>query len=189
MSMRDATIGKCADARSVTKRRIRTRRLAAVLLVAGASLLAFACTKEPPRQIAMGDEIAVGPYAFRVLRARNAPSPAPPISTFRSQPGKKGVVVFVSWETLSDMDQMRRLVFVESFLENQLSIVDSEGKHTEAFGAMQERLMFMEDPGSNWRNWVVVFHVPDESRDLTLLVKNPEPREGQARFTATALGI
>ena len=42
--------------------------------------------------------------------------------------------------------------------------------------------MFMKDPGSNWRDWVVVFFVPDQSRDLTLLVENPEPREGQARL-------
>lgn len=52
--------------------------------------------------------------------------------------------------------------------------------------AMQERLMYMEDPGPNW---LVVFHVPDESRDLTLLVENPEPREGQARRSALPLGL
>lgn len=84
---------------------------------------------------------------------------------------------------------MRRLEFIHSFLEEQLVIVDSEGRRTGASGAMQTELMSMEDPGSNWRDWVVVFNVPDASRDLTLLVENPEPRRGQARFTAVAPGM
>jgi len=49
--------------------------------------------------------------------------------------------------------------------------------------------MYMQDPGPNWRDWVIVFHVPDESRDLTLMVENPEPGEGQPRLTAVPLGI
>ena len=49
--------------------------------------------------------------------------------------------------------------------------------------------MFMQDPGSNWRDWVVVFFVPDQSRDLTLLVENPEPRDGQARLIGIPLGM
>jgi hypothetical protein len=47
----------------------------------------------------------------------------------------------------------------------------------------------MEEPGPSWRDWVVVFHVPDESRGLTLLVENPEPRKGQVRVTAVPLGM
>ena len=39
------------------------------------------------------------------------------------------------------------------------------------------------------RDWVVVFFVPDQSRDLTLLVENPEPREGQPRLNAISLGM
>jgi hypothetical protein len=179
MKMLDATTTASGD----------TGRFAASILLSGACLLAFACAKEPARQIALGDDIAIGPYALSILRARNAPNPPPPISTFRSQPGKKGIVVLVSWKTLDGLDAMGRMVFIEKFLESQLSIADSAGGRTEPFGAMQARLMVMQDPGANWRDWVVVFHVPDESRDLTLLVENPEPREGQARVTATPLGM
>jgi hypothetical protein len=190
MMMRDATIAAFTDGGSVTERTIRAGRFAAGVLFSGACLLAVACTKETPRQMALGDDIEVGPYAFRVLRARNAPNPPPPISTFRRQPGKKGIVVFVHWKTLDgDMDMMRRLAFIESFFDNQFSIADAEGRRTEAFDAMQDRLMYMGDPGPNWRDWVVVFYVPDESRDLTLLVENPQPREGQARLTAVPLGM
>ena len=153
-------------------------------------MLALGCTQPAPRQAALGDEIEIGPYAFKVVRARNAPNPPPPISTFRDQPGKKGIVVFVDWKRLDDeMDVMQRLAFIESFFENQLFIADAEGKRTKVFGAMQARLMSMQDPGPNWRDWVVIFHVPDASQELTLLVDNPEPREGQARLTAVALGI
>jgi hypothetical protein len=174
---------------AATERPTRACRLAVGILLSAACLLAVACTQEPPRHIGLGDEIAVGPYALEIVRARKAPNPPPPISTFRSQPRKRCIVVSVYWKTLADLDAIRRIVFVESFLENQLSIADAEGKRTKAFGAMQEKLMFMEDPGPNWRNWVVVFHVSDESRDLALLVENPEPREGQARFTSTPLGM
>lgn len=165
------------------------RRRAVTLLLGAIGLLAVACAQEPARQVALGAEIPVGPYAFEVLRARNAPNPPPPISTFRSQEGKKAIVAFVSWKTLDDVDGLQRLAFVEKFLESQLSISDADGTRTPALSAMQERAMFMKDPGSNWRDWVVVFFVPDQSRDLTLLVENPEPREGQARLIGVPLGM
>jgi hypothetical protein len=127
---------------------------------------------------------------LRVLRARAAPNPPPPINTFRTEPGKKGIIVFVHWKTLDGgIDASRRRLFIESFFKSQLSIADAAGKRTEVSGVMLERLMYMEDPGSNWQDWVVVFYVPDESRGLTLLVENPEPREGQSRLTAVPLGM
>ena len=138
----------------------------------------------------MGDDIEVGPYAFSVLHARNAPDPPPPLSTFRTRPGMKGIVVFVDWKRLDvDWDVQQRWLFVESFIERQFSVVDSEGRRSEVAGVLPERLFYMQEPGANWRDWVVVFYVPDESRRLTLLVENPEPREGQARLTAVPLGM
>ena len=179
MKKRESIIGSSGD-----------HRLTLRILFSAACVLAAACAPEPPRETALGTDIDIGPYALRILRARNAPIPPPPISSFRSQPGKKGVVVFVDWKKLDpDMDTMRRLAFIESFMEDRFAITDAEGTRTEAFSAMQTRLMYMEDPGPNWRDWVVVFHVPDGSRDLRLLVENPEPREGQARITAVPLGM
>lgn len=189
--MRDATIAASSDAGPAkTERTVRAGRFVLGVALSGACLFAVACTQAPPRQMALGDDIEVGSYVFAVARARNAPNPPPPISTFRIQPGKRGIVVSVNWKKLDDqMDVMRRLAFIQSFFENQLSIADSEGKRTTVFGVMQEKLMYMGDPGPNWRNWVVVFHVPDASRELTLLVENPEPRDGQARRTAVPLGM
>lgn len=187
--MRDASTTASGNPRATATPGSLAPRLTATLLLATICLLAVACAQEPPRQIALGVEIPVGPYAFEVRRARNTPNPPPPISTFRKQPGKKGIVAFVSWKTLGDVDGLSRLALAEKFLENQLSISDADGTRTQAVGAMQERIMYMGDPGANWRDWVVVFFVPDESRDLTLLVENPEPREGQARLTAVPLGM
>jgi hypothetical protein len=82
-----------------------------------------------------------------------------------------------------------RLTLVENFLETQLSIANSEGRRTPIDKAMRERLMYMQDPGGNWWDWIVLAYVPDQSRDLTLVVENPEPREGQSRLTAVPLGI
>ena len=189
MNRRDAAIARCGEVRKASSWGLRTCRLGLGLLFAGASVFASTCAQEPPREIAMGDDIGVGPYAFKVVSARTAPNPPPPISSFRRQPGKKGVVVYVSWKTIGEMDGLGRLAFIEDFLQTQLSIVDSEGKQTAGGSAMQERLMFMDDPGSNWRDGVVVFHVPDESRGLALLVKNPEPREAQTRLSTTPLGM
>jgi hypothetical protein len=189
---------KKRDAFTVTSRDVRGRATAAVrragrgagFIVSAACLLALACAREPPRQVGIGQDIDVGPYAFRVDRARAAPNPPPPISTFRPQPGKKGIVVFVEWRTLDDdMEMLRRLTFIDSFIENQFSISDTEGRQTRPFGAMQASLMYMQDPGGNWRDWVAVFFVPEDSKGLTLLVQNPEPREGQARSTGVPLGI
>jgi len=188
--MRDATIATYGNGRPATGRAVRVGRFAAGALLGGACLLAVACTTEGPRKVALGDDIEVGPYAFRVLRARNAPDPPPPLSTFRTRPGMKGIVVFVYWERLGgDLDAQRRWLFIESFIERQFSVVDAAGRRTEVSGVLPERLFYMEEPGPSWRDWVVVFYVPDESRGLTLLVENPEPRKGQVRVTAVPLGM
>ncbi|MFN2421084.1 MAG: hypothetical protein ABR527_06855 [Gemmatimonadota bacterium] len=40
------------------------------------------------------------------------------------------------------------------------------------------------DPGDNWRDWIVLFHLPEESGGWILEVENAEPAEGQpARFS------
>ena|SRR5688500_1243838 len=186
MTMRDGFMPRSADARPP----VLCRRTIAALLCAAAVVTA-ACSStqaDAPQAVAIGEDIAVGPYAFRLLRSTPTPNPPPPISTFRPQPGKRGIAVFVSWKTLdARMDDLRRIAFVEKFLEAQLSLVDADGTDIRPTSAMQQRLMFMQDPGPNWRDWVVVFHVPAASNNLSVLVRNPEPREGQARTTITRL--
>lgn len=188
--MRDATIATCSDRWRQARPSRGAGRIVAGLAIGGACLLLARCAGEAPRQASLGDEIAIGPYSLTVLRARHAPDPPPPISTFRTERGKKGVVVFIRWGRLdSELDAMHRLAFIENVLERQLAVADADGRRSRVTGAMQDALMHMEDPGSDWRHWVTVFHVPIDSRHLTLLVDNPEPRGDQPRRIAVPLGL
>src|SRR5687768_9904874 len=101
MKRRDVTIARSGDARPIVGpgRAVPSRMM---VWLAAACVLGAACSREPPRQAALGTDVEVGPYSFRVLRARHAPSPPPPISTFRQQPGKKGIVVSVNWKKLDE---------------------------------------------------------------------------------------
>ena len=162
--------------------------MAAVLCAALATPACSSTQADAPQPVAFGEDISVGPYAFRLLRAAPTPNPPPPISTLRPKAGKRTIAVYVFWKTLTArMDDLRRIAFVEKFLEGHLAMVDGAGTRIRPTSAMQQRLMYMEDPGPNWRDWVVVFHVPSESRDLSVLVRNPEPRDGQPRTTITRL--
>jgi hypothetical protein len=188
--MRNAGIVPCSDSGPAIGPTVHLDRCAIGVVLGAVCLLAVACRQEPPRRAALGDDIEVGPYAFAVLRARNVPDPPPPLSTFRTRPGKTGIVVFVYWRRQgSDLDGQRLWLFIESFVERQFSVVDSEGRRTEVSGVLPQRLFNMEEPGPSWRDWVVVFYVPEESRGLTLLVENPEPRAGQAHITTVPLGM
>lgn len=188
--MLGATIDPCDNYRPATRWGLRVVRLAAGFLLGGACLLAAACAKETSRQIALGQDVEIGPYALKVVGARDAPNPPPPLNSFRDEPGKKCIVVFVRWTKLQDgMDAVDRQALIESFLENQLSVADGAGRQAAASRAMRERMMYMEDPGANWWDWIVLFYVPDESRDLAVTIENPEPREDQARRIAVPLGM
>lgn len=138
--------------------------------------------------IPVGNPIPIGDYVLTVQRVQPAPEPGPPISTFREQPGRDGHLVFVQWAGLDALDPMSRLVFAEEYLEDRLAVVDSTGARHEPTGVMQASLLFMNDPGANWRDWIVVFHLPEGSGGWVLEVENPEPAEGQSGRFAVDLG-
>jgi hypothetical protein len=52
---------------------------------------------------------------------------------------------------------------------------------------MQSALLFMNDPGDNWRDWIVLFHLPETSAGRTLEIENLDPAEGQPARFAIAL--
>lgn len=74
---------------------------------------------------------------------------------------------------------MSRLAFTEKYLEDNLSVVDSSGERAEPTAAMQSALLFMGDPGDNWRDWIVLFHLPEDVPGRVLEIANPEPGAGQ----------
>lgn len=149
---------------------------------AGGLAIAFlvaSCGGEPPATASFGQPIAIGAQTLTVERVQPAPVPGPPISTFREQPGRDGLMVFVKWGGLEDLDAMSRIVFAEKYLEDRLSVVDSTGARIDPTGAMQSALLFMNDPGDNWRDWIVLFHLPEERAGRVLEIENPEPSPGQ----------
>ncbi|HYO45591.1 MAG TPA: hypothetical protein VEY33_02755 [Gemmatimonadota bacterium] len=160
--------------------------LACGLLIACGALTTCGGEEAPP--LALGQPIPIGAYALTVQRVQPVPRPGPAISSFREQPGREGVMVFVKWSGLDVLDPMSRIVFTEKYLEDRLSVVDSMGERHEPTTAMQSALLFMNDPGDNWRDWIVLFHLPEESGGWMLEVENPEPAEGQPGHFAVVLG-
>jgi hypothetical protein len=159
----------CAD--RPTARRVAPRLALAVL--------AAACAGESAAPSSLGQPLPIGAYTLTVERTQPAPVPGPPISSFRQQPGREGFMVIVKWAGLEDLDGMNRIAFAEKYLEDRLSIVDSAGERSEPTAAMQSALLFMNDPGDNWRDWIVLFHLPEAGAGRTLEIENLDPAEGQ----------
>jgi hypothetical protein len=164
---------------------VERRSLAVVGLAVGC--LVSACSGEESATGAFGQPIAIGAYTLTVERVQPAPVPGPPISSFREQPGREGMMVYVKWSGLEDLDAMSRLAFTEKYLEDHLSVVDSSGERAEPTTAMQSALLFMNDPGDNWRDWIVLFHRPEDVAGRVLEIENAGPSPEQpARI---AIGI
>lgn len=150
-------------------------------------MLVLACGGDAPATGSRGQPIAIGAYALTIERVQPAPVPGPPISTFREQPGREALMLTVRWAGLEELDPMSRLAFAEKYLEDRLTVVDSTGARSVPTGAMQSALLFMNDPGDNWRDWIVVFHVPEEGGGRVLEIENPEPGPDQPSRVAIDL--
>jgi hypothetical protein len=64
-----------------------------------------------------------------------------------------------------------------------------EGSTEELFrwlATLQEHAGYTQ--GESGQEWVLLFQLPRGGGNMTLLIKNPEPREGQPRLLAVALG-
>ena len=150
-------------------------------------LLVVACGSEPAAPSSIGQPMPIGTYTLTVERTQPAPVPGPPISSFREQPGREGLMVVVKWAGLEDLDAMSRIAFAEKYLEDRLSVVDSAGERTGPTAAMQSALLFMNDPSDNLRDWIVLFHLPEASAGRVLEIENLDPAEGQPARFAIAL--
>jgi hypothetical protein len=147
------------------------------------AVLVAACAGEAATASSLAQPLPIGAYTLTVERTQPSPVPGPPISSFREQPGREAVLVVVKWAGIEDLDAMSRIAFAEKYLEDRLSVVDSTGERTGPTAAMQSALLFMNDPGDNWRDWIVLFHLPEASASRVLEIENLDPAEGQpARF-------
>lgn len=165
--------------------RCADRRLPAASVGIALAYFVAACGgNEQATPGAVGQPIAIGAYTLTVERVQPAPVPGPPISSFREQSGREGVMVYVKWSGLEELDAMSRMAFAEKYLEDQLSVIDSTGERATPTTAMQSALLFMNDPGDNWRDWIVLFHLTEQVAGRILEIENPEPGPGQPKRIA-----
>lgn len=170
-----------STARSISQ---ALRRLGAAVV------LLHACGGEPESTpVPLGEPIAIGSDTLEIVGAETAPSPPPPINIFRTRPHEKAFIVRAYWRGLRHLDLMERVIFAEEFLESRLMVEDQAGDRRAPVSAMQGSLVSMMDPGTDWQNWAVVFHVFEDARSPTLFVENPDPAEGQPSRVAVDLGL
>jgi hypothetical protein len=145
--------------------------------------------EEPAASFAVGDEIRLGIISVSVSRWE-MPRTTPPISTLRPPEGEKPVVIFVRWRGLDEYAELDRRTFVEAFLTDQMTLVDSEGFEYKAVTAMPEdhyRMSPQMNPVNAPPNWVVVIWAWVDSDGYSLLIENPDPEPGEFRVAAIAL--
>jgi hypothetical protein len=142
----------------------------------GTSWVACRPEPKPPTRFSLGDPLELGMFTLKARRMETVASPPPvPLGSLSAQPGEKVIAVFVRWDGLDGLTPMDRRIFVESFLQHRLAVVDEADERTPAFHAMSAGLYHGMPGGLPEREWVVVFHVWVDSREFTLLVEHPDP--------------
>jgi hypothetical protein len=142
-----------------------------------------------PIPFRLGQTIPLGALELEIVSFEAVPQVHAPISTLRTAPEDKAWALHVRWSGLLSLQGMEREVFLEKFLEKQLSVRDMDGDSYRPVGAMA-RWIYRQPtvpPSSADHNWVVVFHTPEVSRDFTLVIKNPKRPEGQPAVVSVAL--
>lgn len=161
-----------------------------VLTVVLAAATVGACEPESGQAtlFALGQPLELGMFTIKARRMETVADPPPiPLGSLQAQPGEKVIAVFVHWAGLDGLEPMDRRVFIESFLEHRLTVVDEAGERAAAFHAMPADLYHGMPGQLSEQEWVVVFHVWVDSRDFTLLVVHPDPEPGGFEVAAIPL--
>jgi hypothetical protein len=170
-----------------------TRRPPAWRAVAAAALT-VACGGAQPAPFPRDEPIRLGPLELTVLELEPVPSPPPvPLSSLRAHPGARPLAVFVEWAGLDGMAESERSRFLESFLEEGVTLTDADGAEYRAMSALTRPMYSIGDTrgmigGTVPHDWVVVFHVAEDAREFALLVENPEPDGGGPELARVDLG-
>jgi hypothetical protein len=160
------------------------------LFAAGLLAILSGCGQEAePVPFRLGQTIPLGALELEIVSFEAVPQVHAPISTLRTAPEDKAWALHVRWSGLLALQGLEREVFLERFLEKQLSVRDKDGDSYRPVGAMA-RWIYRQPtvpPSSADHNWVVVFHTPEVSRDFTLVIKNPKRPEGQPATVSVVL--
>lgn len=166
-------------------------RHACIVLAIIAQLL-IGCTKsetavEKPTHFLMGRSISLGPYTITVSHTE--------VSAAK---GKYKIAVFFDWAGLPDLDVLN-ITMIQRERGTMFKLMDDAGHKypadtittADAYHGWErsggESLLKEMISPSKVRQWVVIFEVPLDTQGHTLLLENPDQREGQPRFAAVSL--
>jgi hypothetical protein len=147
-----------------------------------------------PTPFLLEETIPLGAFELEVVDFEPVPSTPPvPLNTLRAQPGDRVVVTFVEWDGLDGLAEPDRFRFVETFLEDRLTLVDGQGNEYRSLSAMTRPMYAGGDTrgmlgGTVPKDWVAVFHVLEDATTFALLVEHPDPREGEPELARVEVG-
>jgi hypothetical protein len=152
-------------------------------LAVAVSLGAIGCGIGEPTVVPfeLREEIPLGVIQLEVTDWDEVRQSISVLSTLHPPEGEKPILVFVRWRGLDDYEELDRRIFVEAFLSDRLTLVDSEGFEYDALTAMPEAVYRMSSsmsPVDAPPNWVVVFWAWVDSEGYSLRFENPTPEEG-----------
>jgi hypothetical protein len=132
---------------------------------------------ERSRAFVVGEEIPLGILSVTVDRIEQAARVAPLVA-LDPPAGEKAKAIWVRWSGLGDFEERARQTFAATVLRHRLRIVDSGGFDYPAITALEPELYHWSGrPGPAGRTRVVIFWVPVDSEEYTLLIEHPDPGE------------
>lgn len=161
--------------------------------VSVAAVVAANCAGQEESSISYGlrEEISLGIISLYVNQWQEVHGTSSRLGSLHPPEGEKPVVVFVRWSGLDDFaSAMDRRVFVEAFLSDRLTLVDSDGFAYDDPTAMPRDLYQMSSsasPISAPADWVVIFWAWVDSDGYTLRVEHPDPGKGD--FDVAIVGL
>jgi hypothetical protein len=138
--------------------------------------------EESLAQYALREEIDLGIISVSVTQWEEVHGTSSPLGSLHPPEGEKPVAVFVRWRGLKEYAEFDRRTFVEAFLNDRLTLVDSDGFEYAALTAMPKNLYQLSAQAGSGNaappDWVIVFWSWVDSRDYKLQIEHPDPGEG-----------
>lgn len=158
------------------------------LITLAACALTAACSEPEPVVYALGEPIDLILFELRVVKTEAVPNLHPHARQIDLRDGEKVVAVHVSVSGLEGYEYPGMIVI--PFLEHSFYVVDDVGDRYSADDAVSRREYMGHLPtiGQSWRNFVIIFIVHEDSRELVLHIEHPEPPDGGSGLLAIPLG-
>ena len=125
------------------RRQARSMRVFAertLILLIASGVMGCAPDEESLVAYSPREEIPLGIIDLSVTDWDEVSGTRSPLGSLHPPEGEKPVVVFVRWSGLGEYAEFDRRRFVEAFLNDRLTLVDSEGFEYHALNAMPEDL-------------------------------------------------